>query len=144
MKSILTVRRPRGQAVLEFAIILPLLVLILLGIIGFGELFSYRLRIDNAAREGCRKGVVGGTVAEIEAVVRNRANVPGANNGDCSTTPCLDIAVMPDDSGVARAVGDDMIVTVRYSAVITVPVVGLFTNPKTMYSRIVMRIERVP
>jgi Flp pilus assembly protein TadG len=41
----------------EFALILPLLMLILLGIVDFGRVFYYWTSLANAAREGARYGV---------------------------------------------------------------------------------------
>ncbi|OGO89260.1 MAG: hypothetical protein A2Y15_09870 [Clostridiales bacterium GWF2_36_10] len=43
-----------GQAVVEFAIIAPILLLILCGIIDFGWIFSAQLATNNCAREGAR------------------------------------------------------------------------------------------
>ena len=48
----------RGQDVVEFALILPVLVLLLLGIIEFGMLFYHYNTVALAARDGARAGVV--------------------------------------------------------------------------------------
>ena len=42
----------------EFALIVPVLLLIVFGIINFGVLFSQQLTLNNAVREGARKAVV--------------------------------------------------------------------------------------
>ena len=47
-------RRARAAAVVEFAIVSPLLLTILFGIIEYGYLFMVRQTLTNAAREGCR------------------------------------------------------------------------------------------
>ncbi|MDA8439676.1 MAG: pilus assembly protein [Propionibacterium sp.] len=44
--------RSRGQALVEFAVILPVLMLILLGSIDFGRIMFSYIQINNAAREG--------------------------------------------------------------------------------------------
>jgi hypothetical protein len=51
-------RRDGGQELLEFALILPLLLLILLGIMEFGLVILSYNTIANAAREGARYGIV--------------------------------------------------------------------------------------
>lgn len=51
-------RRDRGQAMLEFALVLLLLLLILLGTIDFARLFFTWSSMANAAREGARFGTV--------------------------------------------------------------------------------------
>jgi hypothetical protein len=50
-------RRPaRGQGIVEFALILPLFLLILLGMIEFGFIFTHDLTVEYATREGARAG----------------------------------------------------------------------------------------
>lgn len=46
----------RGQALVEFALVLPLALLILMGIIQFGFLFSSQIGVINAVREAARYG----------------------------------------------------------------------------------------
>jgi len=48
----------RGAAVVEFAIVLPLLLLVLFGIIEFGFIMYDKHIITNASREGARYGIV--------------------------------------------------------------------------------------
>ncbi|MBN1919646.1 MAG: pilus assembly protein [Anaerolineae bacterium] len=50
-------RRSKGQGLVEFALILPLLLLILLGIFEFGRVLFIYSSLFNAAREGARYGV---------------------------------------------------------------------------------------
>lgn len=51
-------RGDRGAAVVEFALVLPLLILMTVGIIAFGYMFHIQSVIDNAARDGVRVGVL--------------------------------------------------------------------------------------
>ena len=67
-------RRERGQALVEYALVLPLLLLIILGIIEFAIVIWSYDTIANAAREGVRSAIIypyDMTVAE--AVVRTSA-----------------------------------------------------------------------
>lgn len=48
----------RGAAIVEFAVVLPLLITLLLGVIEYGWLFMVRQSLQNAAREGCRQMVL--------------------------------------------------------------------------------------
>ncbi len=47
-------RDDRGAVVVEFALVLPLLLMITIGIIAFGYLFHVQSVLDNAARDGVR------------------------------------------------------------------------------------------
>jgi len=49
-------RRSRGQAMYEFAIILPILLLVLLGMLEFGFAFNHNLTLEYSTREGARVG----------------------------------------------------------------------------------------
>jgi Flp pilus assembly pilin Flp len=52
-------RDQEGAAAVEFALLLPLLVLLLFGMIEFGFAFNARIQATNAAREAARRAVVG-------------------------------------------------------------------------------------
>ncbi len=93
-------RRGRGQegaAAVEFAIVLPLLMLLLAGFIDFGWLFYWQHTVTNASRAGARYGVQANyplgvrtlyTPAQIETVVKTSYGadlgvtvVPGSSPG---------------------------------------------------------------
>jgi Flp pilus assembly protein TadG len=63
----------RGAALVEFAIVLPLLMVLLLGIMEFGMIMRDYLMLGHGAREGARTAAVGGTVSEIRQQVINTA-----------------------------------------------------------------------
>ncbi|MBC3804342.1 hypothetical protein GH808_07850 [Acetobacterium fimetarium] len=52
------VKKEEGQAVVELAITLPILIMILCAIIDFGWLFTNQNSIDNCSREGARFAIV--------------------------------------------------------------------------------------
>ncbi|MDQ3216327.1 MAG: pilus assembly protein, partial [Actinomycetota bacterium] len=51
--------RERGAAAIEMALVLPLLVLLVFGIIEFGFIFNRYISVTHAAREGVRQLAVG-------------------------------------------------------------------------------------
>jgi Flp pilus assembly protein TadG len=57
--------RSRGQALVEFALILPIFVLLLVGILDFGRAVFAFNTLNNAAREGGRVAIVDQTAAHI-------------------------------------------------------------------------------
>ncbi len=79
-----------GAAAVEFALLLPLLVLLLFGFIQFGLAFNTRIQATNAAREAARQAVVGidnwNDVGGVPfwQVVKDRAGVRSISN--CSFT----------------------------------------------------------
>ena len=51
-------REDRGSAALEFALILPILVMLVFGVIAFGYMLSFRQAMSQAAAEGGRAAAV--------------------------------------------------------------------------------------
>jgi Flp pilus assembly protein TadG len=49
-----SLRRDEGQATIEFAIVLPLVLLLIVGLIEFGKAFNYWLDLNHLANEGAR------------------------------------------------------------------------------------------
>jgi Flp pilus assembly protein TadG len=75
----------RGVAAVEFAICLPILIVLVFGSIEFGLMFYNKQVITNASREGVRSGIVTETeTADIIQIVENYCddnliNLNGAN-----------------------------------------------------------------
>jgi Flp pilus assembly protein TadG len=68
----------RGQAIVEFALVLPILALLLFGIIQFGLVFNNYVTLTDAVRAGARKAAVsrqsGNPVGDTQTAVRNAAS----------------------------------------------------------------------
>ena len=61
----------------EFALVLPLLVLFVFGIVEFGRAYNAKIQLTSAVREGARAAALGGpsiTTAVIEDKTRNAAS----------------------------------------------------------------------
>lgn len=67
-------RGERGQSLVEFALVVPMLLLVLFAIIDFGRLFQGYITLTNATREGARIAAVGGTDSDISARVLSAAS----------------------------------------------------------------------
>ncbi|MGI5818072.1 MAG: TadE/TadG family type IV pilus assembly protein [Armatimonadota bacterium] len=76
-----TIRR-RGATTVELAMVAPLLIFLLFGIIEFGLMVKNLVGINQAAREGARSASVGATPATLETRVRGAA--PTINADDLS------------------------------------------------------------
>jgi Flp pilus assembly protein TadG len=70
-------RNQQGQSMTEFALVLPILALLLFGVIQFGIVFNNYITLTDAVRAGARKGAVGRHLGNpggaVETSVRNAA-----------------------------------------------------------------------
>jgi Flp pilus assembly protein TadG len=72
-------KRRAGQSLVEFALVVPLLLVLLLGIMEYGWFMRNQLTVSNAAREGARYAVVGRSTSDIISRIQTKAAaVPGA------------------------------------------------------------------
>ncbi len=81
-------RRCRGQAIVEFAIVFPVFILLVLMLVDFGRAIWYYNAISNGAREGARTAIIRTrTDTEIRTLVKEKAlGVPLAD-GDITISP---------------------------------------------------------
>jgi Flp pilus assembly protein TadG len=86
----------RGAALVELAMVLPLLLVVIAGIVDFGFAFQRYEVITNAAREGARLGSLSGYDAAF-VQERVRQYVKEALN---LTDPALDVVMPPANSVV--------------------------------------------
>jgi Flp pilus assembly protein TadG len=63
-----------GQSIVEFALILPVFLLLVMGIVDFGWLFRDYVTITNSAREGARLGITGATESSITSKTVSTSN----------------------------------------------------------------------
>lgn len=61
------VREDQGQATVELALVLPIVVLLLAGVVWIGNLMATQVRLEHAAREGARAGAVDPVSAVAQA-----------------------------------------------------------------------------
>ncbi len=107
----------KGAAAVEFAIILPVFVLLLFGMIEWGLLLFNQQVITNASREGARAGIVVGSPRFSDDEIRD---VVTAYLGDhlitfgAASAP-LDIQIDPEGNRNLLVHGDDLRVTVTYT-----------------------------
>lgn len=135
-------RRREGQSLVEFAVVLPVFMLILAGIIDFGMGLYSQMTVINAAREGARLGVVQpGDLPAIEARVEAMAAGLDASQLTVPAPACL----RPSGSsfvtctGTQWVSGDAVVVEVEYDYRMIWPLA--FGNTIHLSSTVQMRIE---
>jgi len=116
-------RSERGASTVEFALLLPVLVLLLFGIFEFGLAYNSYLAVTHAAREGARMAAVGayneGTIRDTAYPARPTSITVSYPNGN--------------------AHGETVAVTVRAETPIQIPLWG--SRTLSISSTAKMRIE---
>jgi Flp pilus assembly protein TadG len=139
-KSGRLVRREDGQAYVEFALILPVLLLIVLGIIQFGNAFRTYIALTDATRVGARQASVSMSVAAPDRVPQIEQKMHEAAAGLDAAK--MSITVTPQDTdgnqGVWEPSGQ---VTVRASYPFDVNLFGIVLFDSTINSRTTERVE---
>lgn len=130
-------KRSRGQAMVEFALVAPVLFLMLFGVIEGGRLVWTNHEVVNGTREGARLAMVAGATngpAVTEADIRNRvlsstAGLP--DNGDLTVVT----------TNLGGAPGEKVVVTTAYQYR---PIIGMIFGMGTisLNSRSEVTIQR--
>lgn len=137
----------RGAAAIEFALVVPLLLVVLFGIVEFSLVLYDKAIITNASREAARAGVVWANTTTQKPSQQTIQNVAAAYcsnylislGGGASTCASATIQV----SGAQGASGTQLSVTVPYSFTV-LSLGGLvrpFSGPLTMSATTVMNNE---
>lgn len=111
-------KRESGQAMVEFALIIPIFILILFAVIDFGHLLSTNIAVTNAAREGARTGITCASDSDFSSRVENRVHTSAP---DLKTSNLSISATKTGSSG-----NQDVVVTLEYIVEPLTPVGMLF------------------
>lgn len=136
------------MALVEFAIIMPLLFLLLLGIIDFGFAFGDYIGVRNGAREGARLAVVnpsGTNTCSTATATPNAATL----NLVCLTKDRVDLTEADVRVGIAfedstPVAGESVKICVSYPAVSRSGMTAPFLSGRTIKSETEMRLETGP
>jgi Flp pilus assembly protein TadG len=137
----MTSRRDRGQSLVEFALVLPIFVVLLVGLFDVGRaVFAYST-LTNAAKEAGRLAIVDQTLAHIrqEAVDQSlNLHVPAS---DVAVSYLSPDGAGPCSSQTAPPIGCIAMVTVSYSYDPVLPVIEYVVGPITLTGETALPIE---
>ncbi len=136
-------KQEKGQALVELAFVLPILLILVFGIIEFGNIYYTNLTLNNASREGARTGAIRATQhdvnleGEIRQIIKTR--VPSLDYNE------VQVYITPNSGDIAR--GDDLKVELRYNRRLLTPlfepILDTSSNPGyiQLKSETTMRVE---
>jgi Flp pilus assembly protein TadG len=106
----------RGAAAVEFAILLPLLLMLVLGTIEFGRAYNAQITLTNAARDGVRVMAINNNPTAAATAVQSAAASVS------STIPSSAVTVSP----TTCSTGTQVTVTVKYTLSTITGIAGPF------------------
>jgi hypothetical protein len=121
--------RPRGQALVEFALVAPLFVLMLVGLFDIGRAVYAFNTVNNAAREGGRLAIVDQYEAHIRAEAAGAATNLGVDAADISIAYELEDGSACPHVGTAGISLCVAVVTVPYQYEAATPIIGNLIGP---------------
>ena len=123
-------RRDVGAAMVEFALVLPLMFLVIGGVVDFGRMLFTEVTLTNAAREGARAAVVStATLANIQS--RAQAASPGLTVTAAASPPGTPCATPGGNATIS--------VSAPFTWFILAPISGVAGLPSTLTSTAVMK-----
>jgi hypothetical protein len=136
----------KGAAIIEFALVLPLLIIIISGTIEFGLVMYNKQVITNASREGARAGIVYQTPRVTDDAIKQEVQYYTANqlvtfgDDDQRTLDLNDIDIVHP---AEPAPGDNLTITVtyRYTFLVISNFIPGLGNALNLTARTVMKYE---
>lgn len=122
----------KGQALVEMAFVLPILLLVLMGIVEFGRILNSYLIITNASREGARYSAIHSTNTQITSVIGSLTATLDQSK--------LKITITPSEAN--RITGSSAEVRIDYDIDIITPIISnIVPDPFRVTAQTVMRVE---
>ena len=163
MRSTHTARREDGQATVEFAIVIPLLLLLIVGIFEFGKAFNYWIDLNHLSNEGARWAAVDKvppyagnpgqsdpTCMQIKNFLLSQMNTGDLQNKVKGNPPDAQVSniklSVPNPSGPTPQIGDAVEVSIQAPDYSIASVSGFLGDlgTITLGAKSTMRLEQVP
>lgn len=130
--------RDDGAAAVEFALVLPLLLLLVFGIVDFGLAYQAKVELAHAAREGVRTYVLTQDATKAEARTREAAAMLDDADVSVTSTGCASASDFGDSATVTASYEFEYL-TPLPSIVAVLPGAGALGGPITISEDGVMR-----
>jgi Flp pilus assembly protein TadG len=148
--------RERGSVAVEFALVLPLLLVLVFGMIDFGIAFANYEGVRSGTREAARLGVVNDVSNAPSCTIDGATVTPPANPTSPSDATNALVCLTKDRVGLSgsatkvkltitgQAVGDELQVCASFNVTAVTGYTVLFLGNQTLTSSVTMRLEQVP
>lgn len=125
------IKDQKGQSLVEFALLLPLLLLLICGVVDIGRLMFAFISLNMTAQEAVRLGGLGKEDSEIADYARNHVRI-----GDASM---MIVNITPEPS--IRKEGENVTVTLTYSLPLITPLMTQIIPVPVLSANSTIRVE---
>jgi Flp pilus assembly protein TadG len=125
------IKDQKGQSLVEFALVLPLLLLLICGIVDIGRLMFAYASLNMTTQEAVRLGGLGKGDADIKSYAKSHVRV-----GDASH---MNVTITPTES--SRKSGDDVSVTLTYPLPLITPFMAEIMPTPVLSASSTIRVE---
>lgn len=135
-----------GAALVEAAIVIPLLLLFVFGVVDFGAVYSNRTTLNQGVRDAARQGIVAnfGTTTSCSIT----GSVPSGNSLNLICLAKDRIALKTAKTRIkivapsTYTVGSQLLVCAEYPIEPVTPLTGKFLTSDALHAKVTMRIEQ--
>ena len=140
-KRVFILKNTKGQSVVEFALIFPILLILLFGIVEFGRILHSDLVLKHSAREGAR---IVSIYATIKDDIEDRVEDGVVNSSPSLNHKKLDVNIdyMDNEEDISR--GDNIVINLDYEIEFITPILSFIPNIEdslVLNEQKVMRVE---
>lgn len=125
-------RRKKGQAIMEIAVVLPILLIVFCGIVDFGRILYASTHLNMVAQEAVRLAGLGKNDSEVTQYVNDKAYLMDKDT--------IKVSITPDD--LHRKSGDYVTVKITYDVKYITPLIGaILPLPFEVSTQSTIRVE---
>ena len=145
------IKNERGQNMIEMALVLPILLLLLFGIIEFGRIFYSFLSINNGARAGARYAAVHVVDDDDLKDIIAEKSFPGDSDAQDTVVAHTTIEYVDSDGDEDRESDGTVEISIAYPVELYAPLIyriigdvdaqGHKIDQKTVTAAVIMRVE---
>lgn len=136
-KNFKLIKNTEGQSLVEFALVLPILLILILGMIEFGWILNGKITLTSAAREGARTAIIYESEDDALEVVKEAIN-KSAESSSLIIEPA-DIDMVFENRNYGGHIYKTAVVTVDAKIE---PIVGLFfSDAVDLSAKAEMKVE---
>ena len=151
LKALAHTARERGQGLVEFAMITPVVLMFMFVIIDFGIGLNHRVVVTNDAREGARYAATGKSVSQVKQQVQDQSeglvkDGTATNCGSSGKEECKQVKFYDKNANGQVDPGEGVFVKIVYSYKILTPMPAFVPGIPTKYEMNActeMRLEQV-